>query len=195
MAGSLREESGALWWDRIAFVPSIHGRAAFAREVRRIFLGGRFPTVAVELPGSLAEKTVEGIGALPRITVVSYEESGGTRCFFPIDPCDSIVEALRLGIGENCTLEFIDRDVEEFRRMEVVLPDPYAMTSIGLPAYYRAVERALPSVPAGSQDDLRERHMARRLRAILAGGPRRLPVLCVLGLVHLRGHHFYIRLL
>jgi len=184
---ALREESGVLWWDRIAFIPSIHGRAAFAREVRKAFLGGRFPTVAVELPESLADRTLEGIGRLPGISVVSYEEPSGERAFFPIDPCDSIVEALRLGIGENCALEFIDRDVEEFRRLDVVLPDPYAMTSIGLPAFYSAVEGALPAIEEGSQDDLRERHMARRLRRLLDGPRRSLPVLCVTGIVHLRG--------
>jgi hypothetical protein len=31
--------------------------------------------------------------------VVSYSEEDGTRCFFPIDPCDSIVEVLRLRAG------------------------------------------------------------------------------------------------
>src|SRR5207249_11290313 len=116
-------KSGLLLWDRIGFISSIHVRAAFAREARRVFHSGRYPTVAVELPESLAEKTLEGIERLPLLSVVSYEEANGTRCFFPIDPCDSIIEALRLGVGENCALEFIDQDVEEFQRMEVVLPD------------------------------------------------------------------------
>ena len=187
MARGLREEAGVLWWDRIAFIPSIHGRAAFAREVRRVFLAGRFPTVAVELPESLAERTIEGISLLPRIGVVSYEERSGERCYFPIDPCDSIIEALRLGLGENCVLEFMDRDVEEFQRMDVVLPDPYALTSIGLPRFYGAVEGALPKVAPESQDGLREAHMARGLLRILAGSRRGLPVLCVLGMAHLRG--------
>ncbi|MBI4603073.1 MAG: hypothetical protein HY721_14035 [Planctomycetes bacterium] len=183
----LREENGVLWYDRIAFVPSVHGKAAFARETRRVFLDGRFPTIAVELPESLAEKVLEGIARLPVIHVVSYEESSGTRCFFPIDPCDSIVEALRLGVGESCALELIDMDVEDFRRMDVVLPDTYAVSSIGLPRFWEAVEPALPEVEEGSLDDRRERHMARRLKELLEGDPRRLPVLCVLGMVHLRG--------
>jgi hypothetical protein len=183
----LRETDSTLWYDRIAFVPSIHGRAAFAREVRRVFLSGRFPTVAVELPESLAERTIEGIDHLPAIHVVSYEEATGARAFFPIDPCDSIIEALRLGAGENCDLEFIDMDVEEFERTEVVLPDPYAAASIGLPRFYRAIEPALPEVVPGSQDDIREAFMARRLQRLLARDPRRLPILCVLGMVHLRG--------
>jgi hypothetical protein len=188
LVDGLREVDGTLWHDRIAFVPSIHGRAAFAREVRRIFLGGRFPTVAVELPESLAERTLEGIARLPAIHVVSYEEQSGARAFFPIDPCDSIIEALRMGAGENCDLEFIDMDVEEFERTEVVLPDAYAAGSIGLPRFYFAVEPALPPVHPGSQDDLREATMARRLRRmLLERDPRRLPILCVLGMAHLRG--------
>ena len=188
MSDGLEEKGGVLWWRDVAFVPSIHGKAAFAREVRRVFLSSRFPTVAVEIPESLAEKTLEGIAHLPKISVVTYEESSGTHVYYPIDPCDSIVEALRLGCVEAGTsLEFIDRDVEEFERIEVNLPDPYAMTSIGLARYYRAVEPALPAAAPGSQDDLRERHMADRIWKLLERGRRALPVLCVIGLGHLRG--------
>ncbi|HVR73399.1 MAG TPA: hypothetical protein VMT52_03670 [Planctomycetota bacterium] len=187
MDTGLSERDGALWWGDVAFIPSIHGRMAFAREARRVFLARRFPTVAVELPESLAEKTIEGIEALPGISAVSYEEAGGTRCFFPIDPCDSIVEALRLGHGENAALEFIDRDVEDFQRVDVVLPDSYAVGSIGLPRFYQTVLPALPAVLEGSQDDEREEHMAWSLLSLLQRGPRRLPILCVLGMTHLRG--------
>ena len=184
---SLHQRDGVLWWKDIAFIPSIHGRVAFSREVRRVFLAGRYPTVAVELPESLAERTLEGIERLPVIHAVSYEESSGTRCFFPVDPCDSVIEALRLGIGENCDLEFIDFDVEEFQRLEIVLPDSYAVNSIGLPDFYATVAPALPTPPRGSQDDIRELWMAHRLWKILQRDRRRLPVLCVLGMAHLRG--------
>ena len=39
---------------------------------------------------------LDGVERLPLISVLSYEEEDGTRCYFPIDPCDSIVEALRM---------------------------------------------------------------------------------------------------
>jgi hypothetical protein len=184
---SLHEKDGVLHWKDIAFVPSIHGRVAFAREVRRVFLAGRYPTVAVELPESLAEQTLEGIAHLPVIHTVSYEEGNGSRCFFPLDPCDSVIEALRLGTRENCDLEFIDVEVEEFQRVEMVLPDSYAVNSIGLPNFYATVEPVLPTPPPGSQDDIREIEMARQLWKILKRDRRRLPVLCVLGMAHLRG--------
>ena len=154
---SLHQKDGVLQWRDIAFIPSIHGRVAFAREVRRVFLAGRYPTVAVELPEALAERTLEGIEHLPTIHAVSYEESNGSRCFFPVDPCDSVIEALRLGIGENCYLEFIDLDVENFQRLEVVLPDSYAVNSIGLPDFYGAIAPLLPAPPPETQDDIRER--------------------------------------
>jgi len=188
----LREEEGVLWLGNVAFLPSIHGKVAFAREVRRLFLSRRFPTVAVELPESLAETTLAAIELLPRIHVVSYSEEDGTRCFFPIDPCDSIVEVLRLALGEHCTIEFIDLDVERFQRRDVVLPDSYALGAIGLARYYAAVEPALPRTEAGSQDDARERAMARRLFELERAGPRRVPVLCVLGMAHLRGVAAYL---
>ena len=184
---SLHQKDGVLQWRDIAFIPSIHGRVAFAREVRRVFLAGRYPTVAVELPESLAERTLEGIEHLPAIHAVSYEESNGSRCFFPVDPCDSVIEALRLGIGENCYLEFIDFDVENFQRLEVVLPDSYAVNSIGLPDFYGAIAPLLPAPPPETQDDIREIGMARRLWKLLQRDRRRLPILCVLGMAHLQG--------
>ena len=181
------ETDGTIWWDKVAFIPSIHGKAAFARETRRVFLEGRFRTVAVELPDSLANKAVEGLGLLPQVHVVSYEEESGTRCFLPIDPCDSIIEALRLGHAENCRLEFIDMEVENFERRSVILPDPYAVHTIGLARYFNIVRRELPSVEAGSLDDERERFMATRLYDLLLGGNNSTPILCVLGILHLAG--------
>ena len=183
----LTEQDATLWWDRIAFIPSIHGRAAFARETRRVFLAERFPTVAVELPESLADKTLQGIDLLPEISVVSYEEADGTRCFFPIDPCDSIIEGLRLGRAENCHLEFIDCDVENFERQTVTLPDPYAVHSIGLARYYRTVQSKLPVVEPDSQEERRECYMAIQLHELLSRHDRHLPVLCIVGMSHLAG--------
>lgn len=184
----LTERDGTLWWnERIAFIPSLHGRAAFAGETRRVFLNERFPTVAVELPESLASQTCEGVEQLPVIHVVSYEEEGGTRCFFPIDPCDSIVEAIRLGIREHCSLEFIDCDVTNFERRTATLPDPYAVRSIRLSRYYQTVASSLPPTEPDSLDDHREQFMALRLHQLAQHDDRHLPVLCVLGITHLKG--------
>ncbi len=182
----LEDRDGTLWWRNIAFVPSLHGRVAFARETRRLFLSDRFATVAVELPPSLRDATLEGVLELPRISVVSYEDTDGTRCYFPIDPCDSIVEAVRLAVAESCQLEWIDAEVENFERVEVILPDPYSVQVIQLASYYRAVRPALPPTAPGSQDDARERAMADRLFAVSRERPD-ARVLCVLGLSHLAG--------
>ncbi len=180
----LRVSDNTLWWGNIAFVPSIHGRAAFARETRRLFLSQRFSAVAVELPDSLMEQVIEGVERLPEIHIVSYEETDGTRCFFPIDPCDSIVEAIRLGLREHCEVVCIDCDVDSFERREAILPDPYAVQSIGLARYYLAVEPYLSLPDPGSVDDRRERFMALQLRALMERHSQ--PILCVLGLSHLQ---------
>ncbi len=178
----LREEAEGLWLDNICCVPSIHGRAAFAREVRRQFLAHRFDAIAVELPPSLKKPVVEAAGALPHICAVTYREPDGEVAYVPLDPCDSIVEAIRLAGRERTRLEFIDAELSDFQSDELVLPDEYALTRLGLPRFYRALESALP--PTGEQGALRERHMAARLRELAAGFPR---VLFVGGLAHLPG--------
>ena len=177
---------GILWWGRIAFVPCIHGRATFAREVRRTFLEHRFRSVAVELPPSLRSAVIDGVERLPEITVVTYEEDDGTRCFVPVDPCDAIIEGVRLALAEPSRLLFIDREVENFDRRELVLPDSYAVHSIGTADYWATVAPYLPPSLDGSQDELRERHMAHRLAEELkqqATGD----ILCIVGLAHLTG--------
>ncbi|MEQ8768454.1 MAG: hypothetical protein RL885_31405 [Planctomycetota bacterium] len=184
----LREEGGALWLDNICCVPSIHGRAAFAREVRKLFLAHRFDVVAVELPPSLQKPVREAANALPNICAVTYREPEGTDVYVPMDPCDSIIEAIRLAQRERTRLELIDAEVPDFQGGEVVLPDEYALTRLGLPRFYRAIERALP--PTGPQGELRERHMAHRLQDLSTGFER---VLFVSGLAHLPGIVRYFR--
>ena len=102
-----KQEDDKLIYKNITVVPSIHARAAFALEVRRLFLSDSYDCVAVELPDSLREKVLEGIEGLPDVHVVVYQDGGGAYGYVPIDPCDSIIEAIRLGLRERrCRLRF-----------------------------------------------------------------------------------------
>lgn len=172
----------ALCFRNITVVPSIHGRAAFALEVRRRFLAEAFDCVAVELPPSLEEAALEASAALPEVRCVVYREPGDSWVYVPMDPCDSIVEAIRLASRDRrCALEFIDAEVGELSVEAPVLPDEYAALKIGIPAYYAAVAPHIPRAEAESQDWVREVVMASRLRKLAARHKR---VLFVCGLSH-----------
>ncbi len=167
-------------------VPSIHGSSVFAQEVRRLFLAGRYDRVAVELPPSLGPAALEAVGRLPLPTAVVYEETvgSGSWAYVPIEPADSIVEAMRLAVGERIPIEFVAREVDVYEGKGTTLPDEYAVKRLGLARFYEAVGRFLPFPEPGSQDDDRERWMAARLRQLDEAGGR---TLWVGGLAHLSG--------
>jgi hypothetical protein len=162
-----KQENDKLVWGNITVVPSIHARAAFALEVRRLFLSDSYDCVAVELPDSLREKVLEGIEELPEVSVVIYKDSTDKYGYVPIDPCDSIVEAIRLGTRERrCRLRFIDADIADLNVEKTMMPDEYAALKIGIPTYYEAVAPHMTPAVKGSPDDLRERFMAYRLQQL-----------------------------
>jgi hypothetical protein len=184
-------EPTPLRWKNIEVVPLVHGRVAFAVAVRERMLSKRHAALAVELPPSLRARVLEGLEHLPTIHAVVYrewtrepfegrewslererrEESEDVSAttdvhswYVPIDPCDAIVEALRIARGERVPIHFVDAEVEEFAGRRFVMPDPHALLTIGVDAYYQA---ALPAIrrehPPTPEDHLREKHMAARL--------------------------------
>ena len=175
-------------------LPLVHGRLAFAIEARRRLLAQPWDAVAVELPPSLARSVYEALDKLPQISVVVYRDIPGFLdpedqhlWYVPIDPCDGIVEALRITRGERTPTFFIDAEVDEFRARPVTIPDPHALHGLGLDTWYEAVQPWLTLVERTEQDDIRERHMAARLSALSQelGPDAQILVLC--GLAHWAG--------
>ena len=168
----------------VEFVPVVHRRIVFAEQVRRAAMRVQPAVIAVELPATLREQVIQGIARLPRISAVCWREDGreGELSYLPIDPCDAIIEAVRLGIDHGVRVEFIDLDLTGLQDRHVALPDELMIRKTGLPAY---VETVAPYVAASTdvRDRARERYMAQRLRELAADGAR---VLCILGLGHLR---------
>lgn len=178
-------EGPRLRYGNVTVIPSIHGRAAFALEVRRQFLSEHYDCIAVELPPSVQDAVCEAVEKLPSVHVVLYREPESREiCYIPMDPCDSIVEAVRLGVRDRrCHLAFVDAEVAQFHAQKRTLPDEYAVLKIGLPKYYETVAPFLPETQAGSQDELREKVMAVRLKAL---SKRHKNVLFVCGMAHAR---------
>lgn len=172
---------------QIDCIPSIHGRAVFAQEVRRAFLDTRYDCVAVELPVSLKNPVIEGVGRLPLVSAVVYREGfgfGGEHCFVPILPSDSIMEGIRMARAERTPLEFIDLELPIYTPEKITLPDEYAVKVSGLAAYCKSVLPYIPPTVADTQRDLRERYMAGRLLELTHFYAK---VLFIGGLAHLDG--------
>ena len=166
----------------IRFIPCIHRRVTFAQAVRRAALEWRPDAIAVELPDTLSDWIVRGVMRLPRISAVAWEEVDrpGELGYLPIDPCDGLVEAVRLGCEHDIDLAFIDLDLPGLQEPHVEVPDDQMIDRTGLEAYVATVAPHLAAsrTPASVA---REAHMARLLRDL---SQRHERVLCVLGMAH-----------
>lgn len=159
--------------DRITAFPVIHGSGDFAVEVRRLMLAERFDCLAVPLPPSFKQDVEAAIAALPVVTLVAQaeptdyadQEAEPTVNFVPVDPCQPLVAAVRVAIGERMPRHFVDLEVEHFVGYSGGFPDPYALKRLPPEKFAAAVLPALPRVPEGQPRD-RVAHVARRLREL-----------------------------
>jgi len=173
---------------KITLLPIIHGSGDFAIEVRRVMLSRRYDALAVPLPPSFQSDVERAIEFLPGISAVTQaeprqfadadwspesdhadeetQESDRVLSYVPIDPCQGVIAALRIAIGERIPRAFIDLETAEFQEPAgAVLPDPYAVRSVSADRFAAAVLPALPPLPLGQPRD-RASVMARNLRGL-----------------------------
>ncbi|MFV1965814.1 MAG: hypothetical protein ACC628_10355, partial [Pirellulaceae bacterium] len=170
---------------RITALPIIHGSADCALAVRRIMLEHEFDAVAVPLPPSFQEHVESAIHHLPTAAVVlqravprfdlhwspeadQEEDASGEELacsYVPIDPCQSVIAALRIAMGEHLPRHFIDLETAQFVPYTASLPDPYALKKVSLERFAATVLPGLPALPEGQPQD-RAAHMARRLHEL-----------------------------
>jgi len=167
----------------IFVVPALHERLESADAVRRALAASAPDAVAVEVPSSLQRVFLRAVDRLPSISVLLYETARGGTIYLPIQPADPAVEAARWARERGLPVACIDLDVDGYADHRDPLPDPYAMTRIGLPAYFEAVRNA--ELPTDPLDARREAAMAFHTRALSAGGAARILVVC--GLRHVSG--------
>lgn len=179
--------------DRITLAPVIHGSGDFALAVRRLMLEQRFNCIAVPLPESFRRDTLRAIDCLPRPTIVvqkststltrewsesENEEKSGENLscsYVPIDPCQPVIMALRMALGERISTAFIDLETTNFQPFNTVLPDPYALKTISWDRFAAALLPAIPRPSPGQAVD-RIHHMAWRLRQLQS---RHSSILCL----------------
>jgi hypothetical protein len=167
---------------RVRVLPIIHGSGDFAIRVREELLSRPYDCVAVPLPPSFQEDVEAAIEQLPSISVVAqldvdsededddFDDDGdgdGAAGFsyVPIDPCQGVIAALRLAMGERMTRAFIDLETPRFEASTTVFPDAYALKKVRPEAFAAAVLPVLPA-PKPGQHSRRIAWMAGRLREL-----------------------------
>src|SRR5689334_17669852 len=125
---------------RLTALPVIHGSGDFAIEIRRTMLAEKFDCLAIPLPPSFKIDVEKAIGVLPVVTLVTQSEPVGygekesepTINYVPIDPCQPVISAIRVAMGERMPRAFIDLEVEHFTAYSGGFPDPYALKKLPL---------------------------------------------------------------
>lgn len=125
----------------IYVIPTFHSRLEFAKLVRTAFFKVFPDVIAVELPSNVKEEILEAVERLPFLSLIGYADTLNPEKlnFIPIDPGDSIIESIRIGLEYNTPLEFIDLSVTEYVSSTVKLPDDYAINQIGLSEFHQKI--------------------------------------------------------
>ncbi|QDV27272.1 hypothetical protein [Aureliella helgolandensis] len=173
---------------RITCLPVVHGSGNCALAVRKWLLENRCDCLAVELPDSFRTSVLEAVEHLPTPSLVlqpcqpSYqsswtppsegvgeeEDDAATEeawSYVPIDPCQPVIMAMRVAIGEHWPVEFCDMETNGFQPLASVMPDPYALKTVPIEKFATAI---LPSVsrPFQEQTEQRLQFIAWRLRQL-----------------------------
>ena len=88
-----------------------------------------------------------------------------TVSYVPVDPCQSVIMAIRAAMGEHIPRAYIDLETDSFRPYATIMPDPFAVRHVSPERFAAAV---LPSItrPPDAQTRSRMVHMAWRLRQL-----------------------------
>ena len=144
-----------------------------------------FDCVAVPLPESFRHDVENSIVLLPTPTIVCQRETPrydlewdaeseqdpededppSRLSYVPIDPCQPVIAALRVGMGEHIPRAFIDLETDVFQPRTDVFPDPYALKHVPVERFAAALLPTIDRPPDGQAMD-RIVHMAGRLREL-----------------------------
>jgi hypothetical protein len=177
---------------KILVLPIVHGSVDCAQEVRRVMLSQQFDCVAVPLPASFQSQVESAIERLPTPGLVVQREAPRFHppqwspeeepdeddldfddldldeevlSYVPIDPCQPVIAALRIAMGEHQARAFIDLETASFEPQSATLPDAYALKRVRIERFAAAV---LPSIPPPEPGQHRARinYMAEQLRML-----------------------------
>ena len=163
---------------KIRVLPIVHGSGDCAIRVREEMLARAYDCLAVPLPGSFQAEVEAAIEQLPTISVVAQldvesaaddeaSDPGMGFSYVPIDPCQGVIAALRLALGERMARAFIDLETPRFQTSTAHFPDPYALKVVSPEGFAAAV---LPTIapPEPGQHERRIAYMADQLHQLEA---------------------------
>ena len=206
-------------YKNIRVIPTFHSRIEFAKLVNKAFFQVSPDLIAVELPNNVRKEVVEAIKRLPFLSLLGYADSLNPRrlSFIPIDPGDSIIEGVRMGIKHDIPVEFIDLSVKDYAPPSLKLPDDYSINKIGLSTFYEKIadnyneeyitrkkelrntvnledyfedhEDLEKEHDFAEKDVLREKYMASHLRKMM---PLYNRILLIVGMVHWENIKYYL---
>lgn len=135
------DKSPYIKYKNLYVIPTFHSRINFAKLVRTAFFKVFPDLIAVELPNNIRNEVIEGIDRLPFLSLIAYADTLDPKKlnFIPIDPGDSIIEGINIGLEHNIPVEFIDLSVKDYKPEAMKLPDDYSINQIGLPLFYEKI--------------------------------------------------------
>ncbi|MFO7796244.1 MAG: hypothetical protein ACQERB_04700 [Promethearchaeati archaeon] len=139
-------------------IPTFHFRIEFAKFVKEAFYKIYPDIIAVELPGNIKEEVIEAVDRLPYLSLIGYADTLQSKKlnFIPIDPGDSIIEAIRIGHEHDIEVEFIDFSVKEYQPESLILPDDYALNKVDFQEFYNIVYHNFKREIKKKKEKLRE---------------------------------------
>jgi hypothetical protein len=208
-------------YKNIYVIPTFHSRLEFAKLVRKAFFNVFPDVICVELPDNIREEVIEGISRLPFLSLITYADTLNPKKlnFVPIDPGDSIIEAIRIGLEHDFPIEFIDLSVKDYDPPLFRLPDDYSINDLGLKLFYEKIsehsnkeyrekkilirdkislekflntqnqENPEKKYDFSEKDILREKYMASHLQRMI---PLYNRILFVVGMVHWENIKYYL---
>lgn len=159
----------------ITCLPVVHGSGNCALAVRRWLLENPCDCLAVGLPQSFRETVLEAVTHLPTPSIVlqrclpkfeasewnpadedddEAQELSDTWSYVPIDPCQPVIMALRMALGEHWPIAFCDLETNDFEPVAAIMPDPYALKTVSLERFATAI---LPSINRPFQEQTKQR--------------------------------------
>lgn len=167
-------------------LPILHYSMELAACVVQAFEKIKPDCIAVELPQALEKQFLRGASRLPDVAVLVAKTAEDSSLFFSIEPCDASFEALRLALEHGIAAHCIDLTIANYPLANNgTMPDPFAISKIGLKSYYEAYLAFSPDnkEKISEQDARRELFMAHRLKELSLAYDR---VLFVTGMFHLQ---------
>ncbi|MBD3392195.1 MAG: hypothetical protein GF418_08990 [Chitinivibrionales bacterium] len=166
--------------DGITLIPILHGRVAFATQVRRLCLEHRFGRIAVDVPSVFSSHLAAAVSCLPLVSAVVARQKRGPVYYVPTDPCDAAIEGIRQAQQNHVGHALVGSPWLETPQPLQPLPDEFAVNEMGFEAFCALCLHAVGNPGAGSPEDRAAQYTAYQLLQLRSSGD------AVLGIIHMR---------